>query len=240
MNTPPVFAANPWFASLPPELAQALLAQARPRSLARGERLFQQGDVVKGTAGAFFGLASGRIKMSILDAQGGEAILTVIEPGNWFGEVPVLENLPRALSAQAIDDSELLQLNAISFLALMEQASFAQAIARLLANRLRLVYEFVGIQALRTMRERIAARLLALARGDLTQAGQERTRLSTSQESLAMMLGISRPSLNKELQPLAAAGVIALRYGGIEILDASRLMAIAAGESASGRQLSDR
>lgn len=237
---PAVFAANPWFASLPPALARTLLATAQPVRRRRGEFVFQQGDRVEGGVGAFFGLLAGQLKMSMLDADGGESILVLIEPGNWFGEVPVLEGQPRALSAVALRDCELLQLDATTFLALMAQPNgFAQAIARLLAGRLRMAYGFLGMGALRSMRARIAMRLLQLAHGDLTQADQGRVLLSTSQDALALMLGISRPSLNKELQVFAAAGVLALRYGGIEILDRQRLAAVAEGQPMQPVQLSD-
>lgn len=216
-----VFADNPWFRSLPRTEADALLAAATPIRLAQGAALFRQGDMFNGSSAgaAFFGLASGLLKLSILHPDGSEAILTLIEPGNWFGEVSVLDRLPRAHSAIALSDSALLAVSVEKFNALMQRSTFAQAIATMLAIRLRLAYGLMGDSALQSTRERVGRRLALLAHGDITQSASGRDSVSTSQENLAMMLGISRPTLNKELQALARLGAISLRYGRIEILD---------------------
>ena len=86
-----VFAENPWFKALPSGEAEALLAVATPRHLAAGEILFQQGEAASSPTGGFFGVVSGLLKLSILHADGNEAILTIIEPGNWIGEVVWIE-----------------------------------------------------------------------------------------------------------------------------------------------------
>jgi CRP-like cAMP-binding protein len=71
---------------------------------------------------------------------------------------------------------------------------------------------------LRSTRTRIARRLLSLARGDTTMAADARARVSVSQEALAMMLGITRQTLSKELKELVHGGVLTLGYGRIDIL----------------------
>lgn len=215
----PDFHQNPWFASLPEALAEALLRAATRLRLGPGQFAYRQGDGVRESGGAFFGLASGLLKLQILHPDGKETILAVVEPGNWIGEVATLEQLPRAHTAVALVESELLAVSAEGFKGLMQHAEFAQAIARLLAGRLRLAYGLMGDSALLTTRARVARRLVMLAHGDVTQAVDGRPLLSTSQDIVAMMLGISRPTLNKELQALAEQGAITLRYGRIEIKD---------------------
>jgi len=90
-----------------------------------------------------------------------------------------------------------------------------------------MAYEALAGQALQTTRERAARRLVMLSHGDITQSASGRMHIATSQDNLAMMLGVSRPTLSKELQSLAREGAIALRYGRIEIVDMQRLRAIA-------------
>ncbi|WP_296228626.1 hypothetical protein [Ralstonia sp. UBA689] len=63
------FATTPWFQSLPPRVAEALLEAAVP---------------------------SGVLKLSIFNAEGDEAILTLVEPGNWFGGLSTLDLQPAA------------------------------------------------------------------------------------------------------------------------------------------------
>ncbi|WP_218511519.1 Crp/Fnr family transcriptional regulator [Variovorax sp. dw_308] len=214
-----VFDENPWFKALPEEEAEALLAAASARHLAAGEFLFRQGDTAMAPTGAFFGVASGLIKLSILHPDGNEAILTIIEPGNWIGEVAVLEGAPRAHTAIAVGDTDVLAVSADKFGQLMQRPVFSHAIAVQVATRLRLAYGLMGDSALQSTLERIVRRLVLLAHGDVTDSIEERSVITASQDTLAMMLGISRPTLNKELQVLVKRGAIALRYGRIEILD---------------------
>jgi CRP-like cAMP-binding protein len=76
---------------------------------------------------------------------------------------------------------------------------------------------------LRSTRTRIARRLLSLSRGDATMASDARASVTVSQEALAMMLGITRQTLSKELKVLVRDGVLSLGYGRIEIVSMPEL-----------------
>jgi len=71
----------------------------------------------------------------------------------------------------------------------------------------------------------VARLLVMLAHGGISQSASGRMHISSSQDTLAMMLGVSRPTLSKELQALARDGALGIRYGRIEILDMQRLRA---------------
>jgi CRP-like cAMP-binding protein len=219
--------ANPWFAALPLADRRALLAACERQRLAPGEMLFRQGDAVPAGGGAFYGVVSGGIKASSLREDGKEAILAVLEPGNWFGEISLLDGLPRTHDATAARDAEVLVLPHAGFERMMKRPAFALAICRMLAARVRSLYGMVEDATLRSTRARVARRLLLLARGDATQAREPRPVVPVSQEALAMMLGVSRQTLSKELQAMARAGAIALGYGKIEIASVGRLQELA-------------
>ena len=123
------FAANPWFRSLPPHVAEALLEATVPVQIAAGAFLIRQGDPLDASSHAFFGVASGALKLSIFNADGDEAILTLVEPGNWFGGVSTLDQQPRGHCAIALEDSEVLAVSVARFEALLRDAAFAGAIA---------------------------------------------------------------------------------------------------------------
>lgn len=219
-----VFFDNPWFGALPRADADALLAAARPRHLAQGEVLFRQGEAFNESRDGFFGVAKGSVKFFAIHPDGNEAILTIIEAGNWFGEVMLLDRHPRTTTTVAVEDTELLVVSAEIFNAMMQRNAFAQAIAVLEARRLQSVFGVLADVALRSTRTRIARRLVLLAHGDLTQSRSGRRTISTSQDNIAMMLGVSRTTLNKELQALAKMGAIKLRYGQIEVKDMELLV----------------
>ncbi|KVT53815.1 Crp/Fnr family transcriptional regulator [Burkholderia ubonensis] len=224
-----VFLDNPWFSSLPGAEADALLNAATSLRLARGKFLFRQGDRFNASRDAFWGIASGMIKFCVNHQNGSEAILTIFEPGIWFGETALLCRGPRPATAVALTDCELLAVSAARFDTLMEGGAFARAIAALEAKRLELTFGSLADIALQSTRERIARRLVRLAHGDVAQSNAGRRVVDICQDSIAMMLGISRTTLNKELRGLAKIGAIELRYGRIEIKDPALLIAVAEG-----------
>lgn len=224
---PPALAANPWFAGVPAAVQGALLAAAEPLALPGGAMLFRQGDGVDERT-AFYALVAGTLRVSSLRADGREAILVVLEAGNWLGEISLLDGAPRTHDATGIGPCQLLAVPAPAFHRLMGSAAFASAIAGLMAGRVRALYGLMEDATLRSLRARVARRLLALAHGDATQTAALRTAVRVPQESLAMMLGITRQTLSKELRALADAGAIRIGYRRVEIADAAVLTALAA------------
>jgi CRP-like cAMP-binding protein len=223
-----VFFDNPWFAALPAPLAKAMLDVARTVRLGQGELLYLQGARSAGACDGIWGVASGAMRLSVMHENGNEAILTIVEPGNWFGETALLEDTPRTATAVAQEDTELLAVSVEGFARLMQDAVFAHAMARLEAQRLRAALGLLADMALYSTRARLARRLLMMTHGDLTQASSARNTIVASQDHIAMMLGVGRTTLNTELRALARAGAIALRYGQIEVRDIDALRAAAA------------
>lgn len=214
-----LFAAHAWFAALAPAERQALVDAGEVVALRTGDMLYRKGDV----GSCFFGVIAGAFKVSTLGEDGREGILAVMEPGNWFGEASLLDGLPRPHDVTAIEPSAVLVVGAASFERLMRRPAFARAIGALLCSRVRALYGLVEDAMLRSTRTRIARRLLSLARGDATMAVDVRARVSVSQEALAMMLGITRQTLSKELKALVQGGAITLGYGRIDILSVPEL-----------------
>lgn len=213
----PLLSANPWFGALPVRERRSLLSAAELQRLRAGEMLFRQGDKVPPGAGAFYGLVKGSFKISSLREDGKEAILAVLEAGNWFGEISLIDQQPRTHDATALGPAEVLALPRAAFDELMKGPAFSQAVCRMLAARTRSLYGMVEDATLRSTRARVARRLLLLARGDATQAHDARPVVPVSQEALAMMLGITRQTLSKELKSFAQQGAIRLGYGRIGI-----------------------
>jgi len=210
---------NPWYGGLPLGERKAMLAAADVVQLRAGEMLYRKGDV----AGGFFGVLQGAFKVSTLGEDGREGILSVIEAGNWFGEAALIDGQPRPHDATAVQASVVLVIQPQAFKRLMQRSAFARAIAVLLCGRVRVLYGMVEDAMLRSTPTRIARRLLTLARGDATLASDARASVAVSQEALAMMLGITRQTLSKELKVLVRDGVLSLGYGRIEIVSMAEL-----------------
>jgi CRP-like cAMP-binding protein len=213
--------ANPWFSALPLGERQALLAAGECLTLHTGEMLYRQGD----PPGGFIGVSSGAFKVSTLRADGREGILALIEAGNWFGETSLFDQLPRPHDVTALEPSEVMVVGRTAFEALMVSPAFARAMGALLSTRVRLLYSLVEDALLRSISTRVARRLMALARGDATLARDCRSVLPVSQEQLAMMLGVTRQTLSKELKALERDGILLVGYCRIEIRSLAALKA---------------
>lgn len=210
---------NPWFASLPAAEQAAMLALAEPMAVPRGTVLYRKGELEC----SFSALVEGGVKISSVNSDGREGILALIEAGNWLGESTLLDGLGNPYDVTAIAALQLLVISRDGFAQLMQRLPFAVAIARLEAQRLRALFSMVEDTMLRDMGARVARRLLVLAHGDATMAAQARARVLVSQDALAMMLGVTRQTLAKEIRVLVEAGVLALGYGRIDILDVPAL-----------------
>jgi CRP/FNR family transcriptional regulator, cyclic AMP receptor protein len=217
---------NPWFMSMPRAQREALLGAGELIHVRRGAMMFRQGDPIHAAGGGFYGLLAGTIKISSLRQDGREAILAVLEPGNWFGEITLIDGSPRTHDATALEALDVLVVPPEAFAQQMRDVVFANAITAMLAARVRMLYGLTEDATLRSLRARVAHRLLVLARGDATQSVHLRRTLMLPQEALAMMLGVTRQTLSKELNALAGEGVIGLGYGRIELLSLDALQAL--------------
>jgi len=214
--------ANPWFAGLEPDLQRQMLLVSRSLRLQPGEFLLRQGDA----PGSFYGLVHGAIKVSILGEDGKEAILTVFEVGNWFGETSLLDGLPRMHDMSAVTEVEVRCIDPGDFDRLMCNNAFSRSIGALQAMHSRLAHKMLEDTMLRSTRARIARRLAHLAHGDTSLSLNERNVLNITQESLAMMLGITRQTLALELKIMAAEGAVILKYGQVQIASLTQLKAM--------------
>ena len=90
---------SPLFRGLPPATLERIAALATQKSYRRGEIVFSAGDA----GDALFGVVSGRIRISAGNADGREIFLNIMEPGDSFGEIALLDGGTRTATATAID-----------------------------------------------------------------------------------------------------------------------------------------
>ena len=213
--------ANEWFRELPDEVVAALSARARPRRLVDGERLYARGDPPQG----FYGVVSGRIRLTAVAPDGRELTVAIHEPGNWFGEVTLFDGRERLQDAHADGDTELLCIARADFEAwLSGNSELYPHFTRMLCRKLRMAIEFAEDLMFRPLSARLAKRLLALlhAYGQPADGGTL-INLHLPQDDLARMVGATRQSVSRELKRWEAAGVLGVAYGRITVRDATVL-----------------
>lgn len=214
-----------WFSQLPPALRQALLEDGSLRRLVAGETLFARGDRFDG----LYCVASGTMQIHASGESGKAALLGLLEPGTWFGEICLFDGLPRTHDARAVSATTLWHVPRASLERhLAQQPAWWQAFGQLLAAKTRQAFNYVEEAQLLPPAARIARRLAAIAHGygNLPEPAQATQRVRIPQEQLAQMLGLSRQTVNHALRELEARGLLRLEYGGIELLDLPALEAL--------------
>jgi len=211
----------PFDALSPPRLA-AVVRRARLERVTRGSRVMQRGTE---TAGLLV-VARGAVKIALGGDDGTERVLNFVGQGETFGEAAGLLGGAAAADASALADSLLVVVASRSLRALMRDARFAQAMARLLAARLLRLLGELESSALHAADERLAAYLLALGRPGTDGTGWT-ARLPATKTLVAARLGIKKETLSRLFRELALQGLIAVARRDIALLDRERLAALA-------------
>ena len=199
---------------------QRLLAVAHRRTLARGESLFHKGSAPD----ALFGVIGGSLRVSVVAPGGREAVIAMLEPGNWFGEVSLLVGRERVYDTCAVDATEMAVVAAADFHRLVaEHPEVHMAFTRLVCLRLRQALAWIDDVILMPLPVRLAHRLLTLDAHGEAPGGSGGTLLGVSQEDLSFMLGVSRQSVNRQLKLWEEDGTLRVRYRSIEVLSRAQL-----------------
>ena len=204
-----------WFAALPDELQHALVDAAVLRPLGARQPLFCRGDAPDG----LYAVLDGNLRVSGSSDAGREALLTLLEPPSWFGEISVFDGAPRTHDAIAETEALVLHVPRAALDAILEtQPRWWRDLGLLITSKLRLAFIAMEDMALLPIAVRLARRLTLMAEGYGERDHRRRT-VEISQEQLAQMLSTSRQTANHLLKDLEARGLIRLSYGTIEILD---------------------
>jgi CRP-like cAMP-binding protein len=108
----------------------------------------------------------GLVRIGAASASGKEALLAVIEPVNWFGEIALFDNRPRTHDAYAEPEPDLFHVPRAALAALLERTpAYWHAFGLLLTQKLRLAFDAIEEAALLPAAQRVARRLLLMAGG---------------------------------------------------------------------------
>lgn len=219
-------AAIPFFGGLDPDALERLAASMRSRKFRRGEVIFHIGD----PGDALFVIVSGEVKISLPSETGDEAILATLRPGDFFGEIALLDGAPRSASASALMPTETVILPRDRLRELIAtETGVRDALLASIAGELRRLTTHVEELHFLDITGRLAARLVRLAQesGTPLADGSLRLRTNLTQADLAAMVGCTRQSVNKLLGQFTDDGLLRLERDGIVVTDLEGLSATA-------------
>ena len=174
--------------------------------------------MVEGSIGdSLFTITSGRVKIFMGDEDGREIILKILGPGDFFGEMSMIDRQPRSASVAALEPSTFKVLSHEAFEQCVERAPrIATMVMQALAKRLRDADRKISTLALMDVYGRVANTLLELAIND---NGKLVVGEKLSQQDIANMVGASREMVNRILKDLSERGYITVESKTITIHD---------------------
>lgn len=211
----------PLFAKLGDEPLAEIIPFLHPRAYAPGVTLFHQG--MPGTM--LYLIEEGRVRLSSTGHNGDEHTLSIYGPGEIFGELALLDGLPRSASAVTITDTAVWLLAKTDLDRLMEQyPPVARSMNRILAARLRASATHVEAIIFQDVIGRLAYELLNLSEhhGRKTRQGIM-IDMPLTQADLGSIIGATRESVNKALATLRNRQLIRVDGTQITILNSAGL-----------------
>ena len=201
--------------SAPDEVLDAVATASRLRVFRRGQVVFTRGD----PSDTLFVVISGRVKVVVRSADGGELTLTIIQPGGVFGELGIADGGPRSADADALDECQLLlvPLETVQGICAREPP-VVQALLNSTTATLRRLTEAASDLVFLDLPRRVAKVLLSLPRG-----GDGVIRPALSQEELAHQAGGTRQSINATLRGFERRGWIEVHDRAVTIKEAPAL-----------------
>jgi CRP/FNR family transcriptional regulator, cyclic AMP receptor protein len=193
------------FADLDPAAVAALERLAEPKDFPAGAVIVSQED----RGDSLFVLVSGKVKVVLYGDSGREIILSIFKtPGDFFGEMSLLDNEPRSATVIADSRSRLLVLSRSHFQAHIEShPRTALRVLQEVSRRLRRADAVIGNLALLDVYGRLAGKLreMAATDGEETDEGVL-VRQRPTQAEIAAMIGTSRETVSRALSEFSRRG----------------------------------
>ena len=202
------------FAELDEAELDRVVASIRPLQLRRGDVIITEGAEPE----HLYVVEEGRIAITSKSDDGRESVFALMERGDLFGEMGLLDGLGRSAEARALEPSLVMEIPYPPVRAVFEaRPELLWGVVALLAGRLRSMDSALADSVFLDVTGRTAKRLLEL--GD----GADEFTLPVTQEELAGMVGASRERVNKAIASFVRLGWITQSERQYVILDREQL-----------------
>src|SRR5437899_3792975 len=203
----------------------AVVGRARMRHFAAGETVFLMGS----PGGSMMAVLSGTVRISIPSQEGREIVLAILQKGEVFGEIALLDGKERTADARAMTASDLAILERRDVFAFLERQPNAwPRLVEVLCERLRATDQHIAEVALLQLPVRLAKALLRIADAEAPAAlGQPAVKLQLSQRELGNLVGAARETVNKCLREWQRSGLVRIEGTSITIADRATLQGVA-------------
>ena len=185
---------------------------------------YKKGNIVvleKEMGAALFVIISGKVKIVRTDEDGREVILSIFGPGEFFGEMSLLDGLARSASVVALTKAELFMIHRRDFLKLVnEHPQVAISLLGELTTRLRKADTQIKSLSLKDASGRVANVILMLADDiGVFRKGKVEIDDLPLQQDMANMAGTSRETVSRMLHQFIREGHLQLEGNKLTMSD---------------------
>ncbi len=203
----------PLFATLPEQQLGLLTSVVSRKSFPRGATVILAG----GVTDSLYVVISGRLKVMMSDDEGREVILAILGPGEYFGEMGLIDDSPRSASVISLEPCELLSLSKRDFRkCMLDNAEMTMTVMRGLVKRLREADRKIGSLALMDVYGRVARLLLEMSE---EINGEKVITKKVSKQDIAKMIGASREMVSRVMKDLRTGGFMDVHEGKLVLRD---------------------
>ena len=201
----------PLFAGLSDEQLRLLVGVVTRRNVARGMIVIVEGDPTD----SLYIIIAGRLKVMMSDTEGKEVILAMLGPGEFFGEMGLIDDSPRSATVMAVEPCDLIVITKREFKKILaDNFEMAMTVMRGLVRRLRDADRKIGSLALLDVYGRVARLLIDMS--ELVN-GQRVVAKRLPKQDIAKMIGASREMVSRVMRDLQLGGYIEMRGSQIVV-----------------------
>ena len=204
---------------------ELLARHSRQLEVPSGETIFRKLD----PGDTMYVVVSGRVVICSQSADGREVVFNIINPGEVFGEIALLDGRDRTADARCLEDATCLALDRRHFVPFLEEnPKVVVELLLILCQRLRSTTVHIEDTAFLEFRSRLAKKLVGFGQhyGRAVEQGS-RIELALSQTELGAMLQATRESVNRQMRRWVKKGIIEVDKKSITLLNPELLEAIA-------------
>lgn len=207
----------PAFSNLTDEQMTLLSVSVGMQSLASGATIFHQGSA----GDALYIIVSGQVRIFTISESGQERTIRIFRAGEFFGELALLDGLPRSANAQTMRPTTVLTLHRAAFLHTIHTCPpIAAAVLEAMAQRLRQTTVFAEHLANLSAPQRVVRQIVDLAaQHGVSEGSTTRIDLRMTQDELASLSGTTRETVNRVLSSLRDQGLIRVERMCMSILN---------------------
>ncbi len=212
VRTEEVLARNPLFNGLETFYITGMITRGEVRSWPSGSQVIIEGE----SGDAVYFIISGRVKVTLYGEEGREIVLSILNEGDMFGEMSIIDDKPRSANVEAVKDLECLVVSKSAFIEyLSSHHKVYMRFFAYLTGRLREATRQIGGLALLDVCGRIAHTLIGMAKEGAAAEEKVVAIERPTHEELAAMIGSSREVVSRALKKMTQDGYIKIEKGRI-------------------------